>query len=211
MIIHVTSGGRNAVAQLLKEFVGPDARVIHDADGSPAIAGSTTHLSISHSHHFAAIALDSGVRIGIDIEEPRLEQLKRVISKFLAPEELPLWENKLLCAWTAKEATFKAAGVSNLAIGQIRLTESDVARVPDGRTFLIDFTETPDYTLATSVPLSALALYNRGKSRMKSGRNGEALSDFNRSAALDPQGPGAAAAKHLTDIFNFFNPDIYNP
>lgn len=211
MIVHVTSGGRNAVVQLLKEFVGPDARVLHDADGAPSLAGSEMHLSISHSHNFAAIALDPDVRIGVDIEEPRLEQLKRVISKFLVPEELPLWENKLLRAWTAKEATFKAAGVSNLTIGQIRLTHSDVARVPGGREFLIDFTETAGYTLATAVPLSALALYERGKARMKSGRKGEALSDFNRSALLDPQGPGAAAAKHLTDIFNFFNPDIYNP
>lgn len=211
MNVYVTPGGRNAVAQLLKEHVGPDARVIHDADGAPLLAGSSLHLSISHSHHFAAIALDPDVRIGIDIEEPRLEQLQHVISKFLAPEELPQWQNRLLRAWTAKEATFKAAGTSGLTIGQIRLIADDIAQTPDGREFLLDFTETDRYTIATATPLSARALYERGKLRTKSGLRGEALSDFNRSAYLDPDGPGAAAAKHLNEIFNFYNPDIYNP
>lgn len=211
METYVTEGGRQAVARLLAEHVGPDARVIHDADGAPSLAGSTLHLSISHSHHFAAIALDPDERIGIDIEEPRLEQLGRVIGKFLAPAERPQWETQLLRAWTAKEATFKAAGVSGLTLGRILLTEADVAEVPDGRKFLLDFTETPDYTLTSSTPLTARALYMRGQGRFRLGRHGEALSDFNRSAALDPRGPGAAAASHLTQIFDFYNPDIYNP
>lgn len=211
METYVTEGGRRAVARLIAEHVGPEARVIHDADGAPSLAGLPLHLSISHSHRFAAIALDPEVRIGIDIEEPRLEQLSRVIGKFLTPGERPEWESKLLRAWTAKEATFKAAGVSDLTLGRILLTEADVAEVPDGRKFLLDFTETTDYTLTTSTPLTARALYARGQRRFSLGRHGEALSDFNRSAALDPDGPGAAAASHLTDIFDFFNPDIYNP
>lgn len=211
MEIHVTTGGRNAVAQLIADTIGSEVRLLHDADGAPLLAGSNLHISISHSPHFAAIALDEHNRIGVDIEEPRLEQLGRVISKFLAPEELPLWQSQLLRAWTAKEATFKAAGVSGLTLGQIRLTESDVAATPDGRKFLLDFTETPDYTLTTATPLTAEALYQRGKCHAKAGNRAAALSDFNRSAALDPNGPGANAAKHLTEIFNFFNPDIYNP
>lgn len=209
--VYVTAGGRQAVARLISEHIGSDARVIHDDAGAPLLAGSTMNISISHSHNFAALAIDPEQRIGVDIEEPRLEQLGRVISKFLAPDELPRWQTQLLRAWTAKEATFKAAGVNGLTIGQIRLIADDIALVPDGRRFLIDFMETADYTLATAFPLTADALYRRGKRRWQLGLKSEALSDFNRSALLDPQGPGALAAGHLNDIFNFFNPDIYNP
>ncbi|MCM1310918.1 MAG: 4'-phosphopantetheinyl transferase superfamily protein [Bacteroides sp.] len=211
MEVHIAEGGRRAVEKLVAEQVGPEIRIIHVADGAPLLVGSPLHISISHSRNFAAIALDEDVRIGIDIEEPRLEQLRRVISKFLLPEELPTWESQLLRAWTAKEATFKAAAVAGLTIGRICLSEADVAKVPDGRSFLLDFTETAQYTVATATPLTAEAIYQRGKRRMKAGNRPGALSDFNRAAALDPAGPGAAAAQHLTNIFNFFNPDIYNP
>lgn len=209
--VFVAPGGRQSVARLISEHLGSDVRLLHDPDGAPQLAGSKLNISISHSHHFAAIALNPDMRIGVDIEEPRLEQLRHVVAKFLAPEELPLWEHQLLRAWTAKEATFKAAGVSSLTIGQIRLIEQDVAQVPDGRRFLLDFTETPEYTLTTAEPLSADAVYQRGKRHMKNGNRAAALSDFNRAATLDPNGPGALAAGHLNDIFNFFNPDIYNP
>lgn len=211
MKTYVAEGGRNAVARLIAEHIGADARVIHDADGAPSLADSPLHISISHSAHFAALAVDESVRIGVDIEEPRLEQLRRVVSKFLAPEELPRWESRLLQAWTAKEAAFKAAGISGLTIGQIRLTDGDTALTPDGREFLLDFTVTDRYTLTTATPLTAAALYERGKRRCQVGDKAAALSDFNRSALLDPDGPGTLAAGHLSDIFNFYNPDIYNP
>lgn len=208
----IAPGGRREIARLIADNVGPDARLIHDADGAPHIADSTLNISISHSPRFAALAIDPDQRIGIDIEEPRLEQLSRIITKFLSPNELPGWQNRLLHAWTAKEATFKAAGISGLTIGRISLNaDNDTALTPDGQEFILQFTETPDYTLCTARPLTADALYRRGQDHWQHGRRARALSDFNRSAELAPQGPGAAAARHLTDIFDFFNPDIYNP
>lgn len=54
-------------------------------------------------------------------------------------------------------------------------------------------------------------LYQRGREAWKHGRRGEAVSLFNESAALDPNGPGAAAAEHAMQIMNFFNPDQFNP
>lgn len=149
----VEPGNRLDVARIVREHIGPDVRVIHEADGSPLLVGSTLKISISHSRHFVAIALHPSERIGVDIEEPRLEQLARVISKFLSDAELPAWRNRLLEAWTCKEAAFKAAGVAGIGLGSIDLTEEGVARVPDGRRFALSTTETADYTLTLAVPL----------------------------------------------------------
>lgn len=55
-------------------------------------------------------------------------------------------------------------------------------------------------------PKDALALYRRGSLHWKLGHRAAALTDFNTSAALDPQGPGASAAANLNSILNFFNP-----
>ena len=150
MNAYVTPGGRQAVPQLIKRAAGPDARLLHDAHGAPLLAGSDLNISISHSRRFAAVAVSARGRIGIDIEEPRLEQLRRVINKFLAPEEIPLWGDRLLAAWTCKEAVFKAAGVPGIGLGSIILIEPDVAVVPDGRRFRLQTIETADYTLSTA-------------------------------------------------------------
>lgn len=153
MNVYIREGGRRAVAALIAEKVGPEVRVIHDAEGAPALVGSPLHISISHSRRFAAIALDGETRIGIDIEEPRIEQLRRVISKFLTEREMPQWGERLLAAWTAKEAVFKAAGVPTIGLASIDLTTPGEARIPDGRRFRIQITETAEFTISTATPL----------------------------------------------------------
>jgi len=153
MNVYVAPGGRNEIARLIAENIGPDVRLLHDADGAPLLNGSPLNISISHSRHFAAIALHPTSRIGIDIEEPRLEQLRRVIAKFLAPNERPLWSDRLLEAWTCKEAVFKAAGLRNLPLGAIDLTRPGFATIADGRRFALHTVETPEYTLTTALPL----------------------------------------------------------
>ncbi|MDE6535526.1 MAG: tetratricopeptide repeat protein [Muribaculaceae bacterium] len=55
-------------------------------------------------------------------------------------------------------------------------------------------------------PENALALYRRGSLYWKLERRAEAITDFNASANLDPEGPGAAAAAHAQAILDFFNP-----
>lgn len=151
--IIVRPGNRRDVARMVSEELGAGVRVLHEADGSPILAGSSLHISISHSRHYVALALHPTLRIGIDIEEPRLEQLRRVISKFLSPTELPMWQDRLLEAWTAKEAAFKAAGLSGIGLGSIDLTAPGEARTPDGRRFLLRATVTPTYTLTLALPL----------------------------------------------------------
>lgn len=152
MNVFISPGNRNDVARLVRENLGENVRVLHEADGSPILVGSPLNVSISHSAHFVALAVHHSVRIGIDIEEPRVEQLRRVISKFLSEKELPLWSDRLLAAWTCKEAVFKAAGVPGLGFGRIDLTEPGIAIIPDGRRFSLQTIETADYTLTTAIP-----------------------------------------------------------
>lgn len=154
MNVYIARGGRPAVAALLSAKLGADVRIVHDGDGAPLLVGSPLNVSVSHSRHFAAIATDPAARIGVDIEEPRLEQLNRVISKFLRPEETDAWGRRLLAAWTAKEATFKAAGVAEIGLGSIALSSDGAeATVPDGRRFALQIVETEEYTLSTASPL----------------------------------------------------------
>lgn len=60
-------------------------------------------------------------------------------------------------------------------------------------------------------PDNAMAYYWRGRMYWKLGQRGAAISDYNRSAAIDPDGPGSTAAEHAMSIMNFFNPDQFNP
>lgn len=60
-------------------------------------------------------------------------------------------------------------------------------------------------------PQDAEALYRRGALKWKLGRKAEALSDFAASEQIDPTGPGAVAARGVRGIFDFTNPDLYNP
>ncbi len=57
-----------------------------------------------------------------------------------------------------------------------------------------------------SNPDDARALYRRGSLYWKIGDRAAALTDFNASAAADPNGPGPAAAAHALAILDFFNP-----
>lgn len=152
MNVFISPGNRNDVARLVREKLGENVRVLHEADGSPVLVGSPLQISISHSAHFVALGVHDSLRIGIDIEEPRVEQLRRVISKFLSDSELPIWDERLLAAWTCKEAVYKAAGVPGLGFGRIDLTEPGFATIPDGRRFALQTIETAEYTLTTAVP-----------------------------------------------------------
>lgn len=60
-------------------------------------------------------------------------------------------------------------------------------------------------------PDDAQAYYRRGSLHWKLGHRAAAITDFNASARIDPDGPGAVAAEHAMSIMNFFNPDQFNP
>lgn len=60
-------------------------------------------------------------------------------------------------------------------------------------------------------PENAALLVERGKIYWKMNRRGEAMSDYQHAARIDPEGPAALLAEHSSDIMDFFNPDLLNP
>lgn len=113
------SAAREAVASLLRAAAGTGASIVHAPDGSPLAAGCDLRISVSHSRHIAALAVNEGPeRIGVDIEEPRPAQLARVAARVMSQAELDDIDSLpggLLQAWTLKEAVFKAAGEADVA------------------------------------------------------------------------------------------------
>ena len=105
-----------AIRCLLKLEQYSDIDLIYDAFGKPFLANKL-HISISHSHHFATIAI-SNQKIGIDIELQR-EKIIKIADKFsqevLKPSDKSIYIRKLTQIWCAKEALFKIknqAGIS---------------------------------------------------------------------------------------------------
>lgn len=101
---------RAAVAAMVAAHFGPSGRLGHRPDGAPYIEDSAAHISVSHSRHYAVLAVSGDGPIGVDIEEPRYERLRHVATPFLTAAELAAVtdDEALLRAWTLKEALFKA-------------------------------------------------------------------------------------------------------
>lgn len=116
---------RATVAALMREAAGRPVDILHTPDGAPYPDGLDVHISVSHSHRLAALAVSERGAVGVDIEEPRPDQLWRVAPRVFRPDEAAYIDSlpgKLLQAWTLKEATFKAAGMPDVAdLREIRL------------------------------------------------------------------------------------------
>ena len=102
---------RRVTNSLINHALGDDVTLTHQPSGAPCLEGCHMSISISHSTHYAAIALSPTNQIGIDIEELR-PQLRRVAPRVLSEHEIEAYSNSdslLLQAWTLKEALYKAA------------------------------------------------------------------------------------------------------
>ena len=118
---------------MVKSILGDDAKICHNENGAPYIENSTLYISISHSTSEVAIAINPHHPIGIDIENWR-EQLTKVKSKFLNSNEINTFQSsqKLLQAWTLKEALYKIAlspGISLVDDIRILSIEKNIAIV----------------------------------------------------------------------------------
>lgn len=98
---------RAAIASLISENFGPDAKLDHRPDGSPTINIPGIEISISHCRTCAVIAV-ADRPVGVDVETDRA-QLARVAPRVLSPDELRCYADCLVKAWTLKEALYKAA------------------------------------------------------------------------------------------------------
>lgn len=97
----------------------------HFPDGAPFLFGIPSRISITHTDHLYAVAtlpktpeadlarFSKRTALGIDAEPLNREQVKRVRERFLSEEEFALVPaddlERLIIAWTAKEALYKAA------------------------------------------------------------------------------------------------------
>jgi phosphopantetheinyl transferase len=149
------ASAREAVCWLIANHVGPYVELHHDADGAPLLRGSELHISVSHSRRFAAIALHPAYRIGVDVEEMRPAQLRRVQSRFISLSEAAQWaatDSQLLAAWTIKEAVYKAAATPGLSLTSINLSaEPGAALLPDGRRFAVRTFAEPERTISLAI------------------------------------------------------------
>lgn len=134
---------REAVGALVARAFGSGAVLDHTPEGAPYIASRPgVNVSVSHSRGECVLAV-SAVKVGVDLEEPR-EQLARVAGKFLTPEEKGRGElsvDELARYWSAKEAVFKCAGISDLVISEIKIDGSMKKATARGEIFSIFFAE----------------------------------------------------------------------
>lgn len=65
--------------------------------------------------------------------------------------------------------------------------------------------------LLADTPDDPELLIARGKLLWSLGRRGESMSDYERAAAVDPDGPARLLIEHSNAIMDFFNPDLLNP
>ena len=57
----------------------------------------------------------------------------------------------------------------------------------------------------------AESLYLQGRVAWKRGRKGEAISFYEQSEAIDPDGPASVALEQAREVMDFFNKDLLNP
>lgn len=101
-----------SVRMLIQQLGITDYDLHYDEFGKPYL-DDHRHISITHSHHFAAIII-SKETVGIDMELQR-EKILRIADKFVNEKELKRLQSfdisdrikKLTVKWGAKEAIFK--------------------------------------------------------------------------------------------------------
>ena len=102
---------RAATARLMEAAAGGPCEISHREDGSPYPTLGNMEISVSHSRHCVALAVSLRGRVGVDIEEARTGQLRRVAPRVLSEAEMAVYgadDEGLLWAWTLKEAAYKA-------------------------------------------------------------------------------------------------------
>lgn len=132
----------SAVKTALEAGLGIDGEIMHRPSGMPYISRHPElYISITHCLSVAAVAVDERRPIGIDAEQWR-QKLHDIAPRFLSAEEMDHYistPQRLLLAWTVKEAVYKAAATpgTNLSSGiRLPLSNGKNASVtaPDGST-----------------------------------------------------------------------------
>ena len=103
-----------AVRLLVKELFGSEAEVAYHPTGRPYLKNSTTHISISHTKGFAAVAYHHGAPLGMDIEylSSRVERIAsrfttRAEASYIDVHDEDVRQMYHLVNWSAKETLYK--------------------------------------------------------------------------------------------------------
>lgn len=123
-----------SVRALLKELIGPDAKIVYNKNNKPFIKDGSHFISITHSHKLTAIMLSTQEKIGIDLEYMS-SNISALSFKFInKKEKITRARNKkryhLYLHWCAKEALYKICdkeGINikkNITIYPFDLSES---------------------------------------------------------------------------------------
>ena len=157
-----------ACRKLLKEVLhSREVFVVKDAFGKPSIENSKKHISISHTHGYAAAILSDHL-CGVDVH--KLEtRIEKIAPKFISEEEWPsISENdklkKIHLYWSAKEAMYKYYGKrqldfrSHMKVSAFKLNSSGklVGRISKGdykQDLIIEYLFEDDYLLAFTYSL----------------------------------------------------------
>ena len=117
------------VSFLIRQVFGQSAIVGHTSEGAPFLESDPSlFISVTHSGDLAAIAWSRESPVGIDLQYPS-PALRRVVSRFLSESQQAYWaasDERLLRAWTIKEAVFKAAGIPALSLFAIDMDEANL-------------------------------------------------------------------------------------
>lgn len=103
---------------LLYHAMGCPVTLSHDPQGAPSVTGLAINVSITHTPHLVAVAINEQQVVGLDAEQMDRRQVLRVRDKFLNDNEKRFISADHLpahiIAWTAKEAIIKAERDSSL-------------------------------------------------------------------------------------------------
>ncbi|CAM4128383.1 4'-phosphopantetheinyl transferase superfamily protein [Cytophagaceae bacterium 50C-KIRBA] len=96
--------------KLVQTHIGHEIELVKSSTNRPFFHESDWHMSISHSFPYVAAAISHKKNIGLDLEK-KARNIQKIAPRFLSATELA-WaemdEQKLLAAWTVKEAIYKA-------------------------------------------------------------------------------------------------------
>jgi len=142
----------------LNTMLGKNVIILYDERGKPYIADNEWHISVSHSRNLLALAAHPSKCVGIDVEFYS-ERVQRIYKRFLSENEQEelFGDNdieKLMMAWSAKEALYKIIGndavdfAQQLRIFPFSKSESgeiEAEHIPSQRRFRLKYCSTSEY------------------------------------------------------------------
>ncbi|MFY8216233.1 MAG: 4'-phosphopantetheinyl transferase family protein [Chthoniobacterales bacterium] len=145
-VLRARISARRLVDAVLPRYLGgtPDSLILsRDPNGRPYVAGVTLDFNLSHSGDWALLAVASGTRVGVDVEQMRRDRDVRAIARRyfshseaqgicdLADDDVARGEFYRL--WTVKEAALKALGIGIAnGLADTTLNNESHVRLPDG-------------------------------------------------------------------------------